>query len=285
MSNMKKTIGVVAPACRLSPDRALRAERLVADLYPDESVSLRFHPQCFLSNGHFAGSDRERADAFVSFANDPEIDAVWFARGGYGSFRILERAVPRLLDEAYRKCYLGYSDLGSVLGALYRLGFPHVAHGPMVSEIEREGGEELIRRALAFLVEGAEDALEPHISDGPPVAAFNISVLAHLAGTVWLPDLTGHLLMLEEVSEPLYRIDRALGQILSAPDLGKPAGILLGRCTDIIENDPDFGRTEEEIARYWAKRAHIPWMGRADIGHDADNKIAPFGLFKRKGSL
>ena len=56
------------------------------------------------------------------------------------------------------------------------------------------------------------------------------------------------------------------------------AGIRLGRCSDVPENDPDFGRTEEEIARYWCERSGIPYLGRADIGHDVDNKVVPFGL-------
>lgn len=282
MPKIRKTIGVVAPACRLSPEQAEEVAALTRRLYPDGSVSLVFHPQCFLSDGHFAGPDEERAKAFVAFANDPEIDALWFARGGYGSFRLLKDVIPLLSDEARRKQYLGYSDLGSVLGALYQQGFLHVAHGPMVSEISRVGGEALISRALAFLVDGDCGGIEPHVLQGVPTVAFNITILSHLVGTRWAPDLTNHFLMLEDVSEPLYRIDRALGQIFSAPCLGRPAGILLGRCSDIIANDPDFGRTEEEIARYWTMRAGLAWAGRADIGHDVSNKIVPFGLFDGK---
>jgi len=52
---------------------------------------------------------------------------------------------------------------------------------------------------------------------------------------------------------------------------------MLGRCTGITSNEPDFGMNEEEIARYWCQRSGIPWLGRADIGHDIDNKIVPFG--------
>lgn len=282
MPEIRKTIGVVAPACRLAPDRADEVAALAQRLYPDGSVSLIFHPQCFLSDGHFAGPDEERAKAFIQFANDPKIDALWFARGGYGSFRLLESVIPLLTDEARRKQYLGYSDLGSVLGALYQQGFSHVAHGPMASEISRDGGEALIRSALAFLVDHDCTNVEPHVLEGVPVVAFNITILSHLIGTRWMPDVTGHLLMLEDVSEPLYCLDRALGQIFSAPCLGKPTGILLGRCSDIIENDPDFGRTVEEIVQYWTMRAGLAWAGRADIGHDVSNKIVPFGVFDRK---
>ena len=83
--------------------------------------------------------------------------------------------------------------------------------------------------------------------------------------------------MLEEVSEAMYRIDRSLFHITSNPGIRRVAGIKLGRCSDITANEPDFGMNEEEVARYWCGKSGIPWLGRADIGHDIDNKIVPFG--------
>jgi muramoyltetrapeptide carboxypeptidase len=83
--------------------------------------------------------------------------------------------------------------------------------------------------------------------------------------------------MFEDVSEHHYRIDRQFFTITSNANVRKCAGILLGRCSDIPENDPPFQKTEEEIARYWCERSGIPWLGRCDIGHDIDNKIVPFG--------
>ena len=83
--------------------------------------------------------------------------------------------------------------------------------------------------------------------------------------------------MLEEVGEAMYRIDRSLFHITSQPAIRRVAGLMLGRCSDITPNDPDFGMSEEEIARDWCARSGIAWLGRADIGHDADNKVVPFG--------
>ena len=84
-------------------------------------------------------------------------------------------------------------------------------------------------------------------------------------------------LMLEEVSEYLYAIDRALFHITSNPDIRKVSGMMLGRCSDIPGNDPPFGQSEEEIARHWCSVSGIRYLGRADIGHDTQNKIVPFG--------
>ena len=83
--------------------------------------------------------------------------------------------------------------------------------------------------------------------------------------------------MLEDVSEPLYRVDRMMFHLTGQASIRKVAGIRLGRVSDIVENDPDFGLTPEEIVRYWCQRSGIPYLGAADIGHDRDNKVVPFG--------
>lgn len=267
-------IAIVAPANRMDPAVAERVKQYAAELYPD--AALHVHPQCFLSSGHFAGDDEARAQAFVEVANDPAFDAVWFARGGYGSCRILEAALPKLDKTARQKTYLGYSDMGSLLGALYAKGFANLAHGPMPSDIARPGGEAAVKRALAFLIERCPVSLEPSI-EGARRVAFNIETLAALIGTPYEPDLAGHVLMLEEIAEYMYRIDRSLFHIVSSPKMRRLAGLRLGRCSDIPANDPDFGKTEVEVAEYWCNRAGIPYLGRADIGHDIDNKVVPFG--------
>ena len=275
-------IGVVAPGGRLSPEIPDKVLALAAAIYPDPDrrPDIVFHPQCFETSGHFAGDDAARTQAFLETANDKAIDAVWMGRGGYGAFRLIETVLPRLTAAAKAKIFMGYSDAGALLGALYGAGIGRVAHGPMPADLARVGGEAAVRRVLAFLIDGDAGALEPSVAPGTPTAAFNITILAHLVGTPYLPDLAGHVLMLEEVAEPMYRIDRALGQIASAPAIGRVAGIRLGRCGGIPTNDPDFGQSEEEVARFWCDRAGIPYLGRADIGHDTANKVVPFGLWR-----
>ena len=277
MNKQPIKIGVVAPACRLNPAAAEKVQAIAAESYPGGRVEIMIHPQCYLSDGHFAGDDAARAAAFLEVANDPTVDAVWFARGGYGACRILEAVIPHLSPAAKAKTYLGYSDMGSLLGALYRQGFAHLAHGPMVSDVRREGGEVAARRALAWLVDRDAGALEPSLAGGQKAAAFNITILAALLGTPFEPDLSGHVLMLEEIAEPMYRIDRSLFQITSNPGLRRVAGVRLGRCSDITPNDPDFLRTEEQVVADWCARAGIAYLGRADIGHDVDNRVVPFG--------
>ena len=270
-------IGVVAPASRMSPEVADRVRRLAGSLYPDRTPEIFFHPQCFASHGHFAGDDETRARAFLDIANNESYDAVWFARGGYGSCRMVEEVMCGLTEPSRRKIYVGYSDAGILLAALYRAGFAAVAHGPVAQDILRHAGDAAVGRALAWMVDRAPEALEPTVRRAKKTAAFNLTVLSQLLGTPLQPNLDGHVLMLEEVAEAMYRIDRSLFHITSNAAIRRVSGIMLGRCTDITPNEPEFGMHEEEVARYWCRRSGITWLGRADIGHDTDNKIVPFG--------
>jgi muramoyltetrapeptide carboxypeptidase len=277
MNKKRCKIGVVAPASRMSAEVADRVLALAGSLYADGMPEIVFHPQCFASHGHFAGDDETRAQALLEIANDESYGAVWFARGGYGSCRVAEMVMSRLREPSRRKAYLGYSDAGVLLAALYRAGFAAVAHGPVAQDILRDGGEAAVARALAWMVDRSPEALEPTVGRVKLTAAFNMTVLSQLLGTPLQPDLDGHVLMLEEVGEAMYRIDRTLFHITSNAEIRRVSGVMLGRCTRITPNEPDFGMNEEEIARYWCRRSGIPWLGRADIGHDSDNKIVPFG--------
>ena len=277
MSRERRKIGVVAPASRMSPNVATRVLALAERLYPERTPEIVFHPQCFASHAHFAGDDETRAQAFVEIANDESYDAVWCARGGYGSCRVAELIIPRLKQPSWRKTYVGYSDIGMLLAALYRAGFTGVAHGPVAHDILRDGGDAAVARALAWMIDRAPEALEPTVDGVKKTAAFNMTVLSHLLGTPLEPFLDGHVLMLEEVGEAMYRIDRTLFHITSNANVRRVSGIMLGRCSNITPNEPDFGMNEDDIAQYWCRRSGIPWLGRADIGHDSNNKIVPFG--------
>jgi muramoyltetrapeptide carboxypeptidase len=147
----------------------------------------------------------------------------------------------------------------------------------MPRDLVRTGGEAAVARAIAWLIRRAPEALEPGLAAGEKAAAFNVTVFAHMIGTPLQPDLSGHVLMLEDVAEHMYRTDRAMFHITSNTEVRRVAGIRLGRCTEVPPNDPDFGETEEELFQYWCARSGIPYLGRADIGHDGENRVVPFG--------
>jgi muramoyltetrapeptide carboxypeptidase len=269
-------IGICAPSTPFTRDDADRVTALAKDYVPE--AQLVWHEQCFAKAGHFAGDDTVRCAAFCELANDPVLDAIWFVRGGYGAARISQSAIAQLGDDARRKTYMGYSDGGNLLGALYKAGIGQPVHGPMPGDIRREGGEAALKRALSYLARRDLRALEPHILAGQKYAAFNLMTLAMMVGTPLMPDLSGHVLMIEEVSEHLYAFDRAMFNVTSYLSSSGLAGLRLGRVSDVPENDRPFGEDAEAIVRRWCERTGIEYLGAADIGHDADNKIVPFGV-------
>jgi len=261
-------IAVVAPSNTVSPQIPARIAALATERYGNDAPEIFFHPQCFASHGHFAGPDAVREEALVDVANDPGFDAVWLARGGYGANRIAERAIARMNETAREKVFFGYSDGGFLLAGLLAKGIGRPVHGPMPSDIAREGGDAAIVRVLDWF-------MAPQPAERPQVA-FNLTVLSNLLGTPLEPDLAGHVLMIEEVAEEIYRIDRMLFHVTTSPNVRSCAGLMLGRCAPVPANVPDFGEDEEQVARHWCEISKIEWLGRADIGHDSANMIVPF---------
>ena len=269
-------IGICAPSTPFTREDAARVTALAAHNFP--TANLIFHDQCFAEDGHFAGPDNARVAAFVDLANDPDFDAVWFVRGGYGACRIAQDAVAALKWAAGDKIYMGYSDAGNLLGALYGAKIGRVCHGPMPADVRRNGGEAALLRALDWMLHASPQALEPHVQVGAKHAAFNLMTLAMMVGTPLMPDLSDHVLMVEEVSEYLYGYDRAFFHVTSHLRSVGLTGLRLGRVSDVPDNDRPFGEDAEEIAKRWCAKTGINYLGRADIGHDADNRIVPFGL-------
>lgn len=267
---MAMRIAVVAPSCPLTRQSAERLETLVQRRGDCEVV---IHPQCFLTDGHFAGPDAARLSALREVMADPSVDAIWFARGGYGSNRIAEAAVADVPDVARSKVYVGYSDAGFLHAGFHKAGL-EVAWGPMPTDLHREDGEAAVTRALDWMVRRDPSALEPALEE--PAMAFNLTVLATLLGTVLEPDFSGVDLLIEDVSEHHYRIDRTMFHVTASENVRKVSRLRLGRVGDIPRNDPDFGRDEAAIVEEWCERSGIRFGGRADIGHDVLNRVVPF---------
>ncbi len=266
-------IAVVAPSNTLKREAADRVDAIVR---ARGDCELSIHPQCFLSDGHFAGSDKARLSALREVMADGSVEAIWFARGGYGSNRIAEEAVRDIPDEARSKTFMGYSDTGFLLAAFHKAGL-NVAHGPMPQDVLRDGGEAAVERALDWLVHRDVAALEPSLRQ--PAMAFNLTVLSTLLGTPLEPDFSGVELLIEEVGEHHYRIDRLMFHLTSNANVRKAARIRLGRASDIPPNDPHFGADEQAIVADWCRRPRIELGRPADIGHDSANKVVPFGRF------
>jgi muramoyltetrapeptide carboxypeptidase len=108
--------------------------------------------------------------------------------------------------------------------------------------------------------------------------AFNLTVLSNLLGTPLEPDFAGVELLVEDIGEHLYRIDRSMFHLTAGEAIRKVRRIRLGRVADILPNDPPFAGDEAAIVEDWCRRSGIPFGGRADIGHDTANRVVPFPL-------
>jgi muramoyltetrapeptide carboxypeptidase len=274
-------VGIVAPGRRLNEASA----QAIGDAVRASGLPLELviHPQAHLEYGHFAGPDRARLEAFLSFANDPAIDAIWFARGGYGAARLLSGLTGKLTPVALNKVYLGYSDMGFLLAGLTRLGCKFCAHGPLVADIDRENGHSTALRALEFLARVDRAGLADGLALDRPNLAFNLTIVRSLLGTDWLPkalgDQGGAVLWLEDVAEYAYATDRSMFQLASSQWFRSGiSGVRIGRFSHIPENDVPFPLTSPQSVAEWCETAGISVLGSADIGHDADNKIVPFGM-------
>lgn len=266
-------IAICAPATPIDREVAAAVTELAAREFP--GLVLAFHEQCFSEDGHFAGHDGERLAALLDCATDAATEAVWFAKGGYGSNRIALDAVEELKGRSLSMPFFGYSDCGYLHAAFARHGIGRAVHGPMPVDMRRAGGAEAVRRTLGWFA-GDSEGVERSARGGNPVVAFNLTTLAMVCGTPLMPDLAGAAVMVEEVGEHLYAIDRLFFHVTA--HLQGAAGLRVGRFGAVPENDRPFGLEPIDIARHWCEKSGIPFLGSADIGHDAANRIVPFTL-------
>ncbi len=143
-------IAICAPATRITRDHAAAFDRLLAADFPQHSAI--FHEQCFAAHGHFAGTDLERLNALVECANDPDYDAVWFAKGGYGSNRIAQAAIVRMndacADENLCRVFRLRLSAGRALPSRHRAACAWADAGQRAQRIGPRGG--VARAALVF---------------------------------------------------------------------------------------------------------------------------------------
>ena len=272
-------IAVVAPSSRFSEEAAARVTALAA-----RAPSRRRAPSSIRNASSpttiSPATDAERAAALVEVANDPGVRRglvrarrLWLVpdRGG--------RARPVRRRRRGDKAWLGYSDAGFLLAGLYRAGFADVAHGPMPQDVMREGGEAAVARALGLARRRGPPArssrgLEPAGATPRSTSPCSACCSARRSSPIWPTTCC--------CSRRFRSIcTRSTGRCFTSPAnpaVRRVAGIRLGRVSDVPPNDPDFGEDEETVARTWCERYGIPYLGRADIGHDSANKVVPFGL-------
>lgn len=236
----------------------------------------KFDPRIFERDGYLAGDDTRRLTELHAAFRDPATHAVFCARGGYGSMRLL----PRIdIDELPHKPLVGFSDVTALHLLWNREGRPSI-HGPVVTQLGKQ--PESVRRALAKLLFKGEPprltgakALHPGKVTAPLVGG-NLTVLTHLIGTPYLPELRGKLLFLEDVGERPYRLDRMLTQLKLAGLFDGVAGIAVGGLTGCEDKDAPY--TARNVVQAMLADLPIPSALDFAVGHGEVNQPLLFGV-------
>jgi muramoyltetrapeptide carboxypeptidase len=263
---------VVAPAGPF--DRAL----LEAGI---EIVARRYRvhhdPGMLTRHRYLAGSDERRLGELAAALTDSESRAVFCARGGYGMMRLLASLDGIALMP---KPVVGFSDLTALHQFLQRAHLVSI-HGPTITQLSRL--DTLAHERLFGLLESDAPAAQlsgtetyvDGVAEGPLIGG-NLSVLTRLLGTPFLAQLEGAVLLLEDVGERPYRLDRMWTHLALAGVFRQVRGIVLGGFTGCEEKDA--GYTSADVLRELARATGLPCAAGFPIGHEAPNQPVPLGV-------
>ena len=287
-------VALVAPAGPLlERDDITRAEALCRALDYEPVTGARAGGHY----GYFSGTDEERLNDLNAALRDPAIDAVWCLRGGYGVTRILDRIDFAALARRPRPV-IGYSDITALLAGVGRQSGMVAFHGPTA----RAAMPSFTRRHFDKVLSGTEPPgrLEPlpaptevllpqadrvvAVCGGRAegvLAGGNLSLIQCLIGTPWFPDLDGALLVLEDVNEDLYRIDRMLAHLRAIGALSRLAGVLVGRFTRCRRHLDDGSLGIDQVLAHYFAPLRIPVLMGLPIGHIDDQWTMPLGVRAR----
>jgi muramoyltetrapeptide carboxypeptidase len=238
-------------------------------------------------DGVFGGDDILRKKDFQKHLNDPEIKAIFSARGGYGSTRFLDKiSWPKFKKNP--KWVIGFSDITAVLCNINNLGIEAI-HGPMPKMIKNIGGEysaEQLRKLL-FGFEISYAAVSNNYnksgSANAQIVGGNLCLLAHSIGSKSEINTNGKILFIEDISEYFYNIDRMILQLKRAGKFKNLKGLIVGHFTDCTDSDNPFAannpleKTIADIIHNHTKEFDFPIAFGIPIGHEAENWPIPCG--------
>ena len=267
-------IGIISPAGPVDESE------LQPDLELLESSGFRIHiaPHVYDRQGYLAGDDEARLSDLHGMFQDRKTKAIFCARGGYGTLRLLDKIDYDLIREN-PKIIVGYSDITALLMAINKKTGLITFHGPMVRGLSALHDNS--RESLFRLISSNQPVSFSPMAGNPlivgratgPLIGGNLSLICHLIGTPFLPSLEGSLLFIEDKGEPLYRIDRMLTHLALAGQLKGIAGLIGGEF--IKCGDPS---AVDDLLNTAASELEIPLITGFPIGHGLKNTALPLGI-------
>lgn len=226
---------------------------------------------------YFAGTDAQRLQELQDVLNDPTWDLIWASRGGYGTARILARLD---LSRAARKPVVGFSDITALHQRLYAHGWPTLVHGPVLHSLGQHPDQASRDALQRLLFEGvapelAGKTLVEGSAEGPLVGG-NLCVLASLCGTPFQLEARGAIVLLEDVHEKPYRLDRTFVQLRESGCLDQVAAVVLGSFEDCRPpaNEP---WSAVEVLTPLLEGLGVPVLTGLPVGHGAENLSFLYG--------
>jgi len=240
---------------------------------------LQYDARLFERYRYLAGKDSGRLRELLAALEDPQIRAVFCARGGYGAMRLLPHLAAADLSRAL-KPVIGFSDITALHLWLQHQGTASI-HGPVVTQLGRQ--EEAAQARLFGLLESTSaappltgtDTYVRGTVEGPLLGG-NLTVVSRLLGTAFLPPLEGAVLLLEDVGERPYRLDRMWTHLALAGVFRKVRGIVLGTFSGCEEREADY--TGTDVLRTLAEETGLPCAAGFPIGHGDINEAVPLGV-------
>jgi muramoyltetrapeptide carboxypeptidase len=270
------TIGVVAPAGCVDEDTLIAGVKAIRD----RGFNVELAQNIGNRKGYLAGSAEQRALELEGFFRRGDIDAIFCARGGFGSVQVLPFL--KLQIARYAKIFVGYSDITILLNWLLQAHRLVTFHGPMVAMDFAEGLSEANADRFWGILTGEKNTwtcdLGEVIKSGQAVAPMMggcLSLLVTTLGTPYEIDTRGKLLFLEDIGEKPYRIERMLTHLKMAGKLDGLAGVVCGDFADC--NDQGSRDVRQIIAEIFSRADYPVVMGLA-AGHGEENLLLPFGV-------
>jgi muramoyltetrapeptide carboxypeptidase len=280
-------IGLVAPA-----STPLIEEKIEngADYLEQLGYRVKFGDHIRKMHGYLAGTDEERAADFNTMVRDKEVEAIFAIRGGYGTPRILQMIDYRSLKQN-PKIIVGYSDITALQLAIFNKTGLVTFSGPMTGTdmwnnfdpyTEEHFWRLLTSTKKIGLLKNPNDEPLKILKGGKAQGRLlggNLSLIACLMGTRFLPKLNGSILFLEDVEEAPYRVDRMLAQLLNAEVLNKLAGLVFGKFTDCHPSNPSEPHlTIDQVQNEYAEKIKCPVVANFQYGHIQRKLTIPIGL-------
>ena len=231
-------------------------------------------------HGYLAGTDEQRAADLNKALRDETIDAIWCVRGGYGAMRLL-RDIDFAALKANPRPLIGFSDITALHAAIHSECGIVSFHGPTARGELTEFSRDSLLRAVEAQVDPCGEApsarvLRPGKARGR-LAGGNLALIASLMGTPWSVDFDGAILIIEDIDEAVYRVDRMMRQLLLAGALGQCAAIVAGDFRPPAGETSEGNRSVDEVIAEAAEEAGIPCLAGAPFGHIDDQWTIPLG--------